>query len=332
MEIFEKIKNASDGKERQKILEDFRTKKNKSDKENVRIIGEGERLLEEGEDRDIIIALQVMSRAQGFPLSGQLKEILQLSGKEKERVYRKTISYDELMEIVERCLKLLTVDNGNVRIASANCLNALGIYSENFDYVDLFHNLLLLKNFYETKDNNKIKSIVFCLDKIWCLYLENLIENFSSLETKNMRITNKGKVTKNSKELENFVNKMIKETESYIKNVLTLRGERFFIDTLVPYTENMRIIQVLYEYEKILELVEKRNIKKDLLKRYINTRLKLILRRLLEDFERVENKGYWVCVVIGIDKSEVGLSNIQSVYNELKYIERDIETNFLVNF
>ena len=330
-DIFERIKNAKDNKEKTRLLEKFWLKEKRSDEENIHIIREGVKLLEKGDDNEKIIALQVISRAGGFPLSIQLKEIAESIGKDQKINYRKSIDYDELLEIVNMCLKFSSNDNGNLRIASANCLNHLRSYLEGFDYVELFYNLLSLRNFFEKNDKRKIKSIEFCLDKVWCPILEEMIEDYMPKEVKKMKITNEGKTTEQTKELENFVNNMINETEKYIKDILTLRGQRLFIDNLVPYTENMRILQLDYEYQKILRLAGNKEIRKELLSRYLNLRFNYLLDNLVESLEKINEKESWMCVIIDVKNKEVKPNNLQAVYQSLKNMKRDIETNFLLN-
>ena len=87
LNIFEKIKNAKDNKEKQKILENFWLKEKRSDEENIRIIKEGLKILDAGKEREKIISLQVISRAGGFPLSGQLREIAESIGKDNKTKY-----------------------------------------------------------------------------------------------------------------------------------------------------------------------------------------------------------------------------------------------------
>ena len=159
-----------------------------------------------------------------------------------------------------------------------------------------------------------------------------MIENNVPLAVKKMKITNEGKETEESKELEDFANKMVNETEAYIKKLLALRGERIFIDNLIPYIINMEIFQVSYECHKIVSLVEKKKINEELLIRYLNMRLRILLDKALSSLEKIEDKESWTYVVIDQTVGKVKLDNLQAMYNEFMNMKRDIETNFLVNF
>ena len=96
-----------------------------------------------------------------------------------------------------------------------------------YGYIDLFFNLLSLKNSPKNQDKNK-KVIEFCLDKIFSPYLEELLEESSSPEIRKIKINvhSKDKETINiARSIETISNQMISETEKYLKNILSLRGK-----------------------------------------------------------------------------------------------------------
>ena len=79
-DIFYKLINSKDNKEKVRILENFWLNEKREPKDNIRIIRKGIEVLNKGTDKEKIIALQVISRTSGFPLSDQLEEIFKISG------------------------------------------------------------------------------------------------------------------------------------------------------------------------------------------------------------------------------------------------------------
>jgi len=79
-DIFYRLINSKDNKEKIRILENFWLNEKRESQENVKIIRKGMEILEKGTDKEKIIALQVISRTNGFPLSDQLEEIFGMSG------------------------------------------------------------------------------------------------------------------------------------------------------------------------------------------------------------------------------------------------------------
>src|SRR3989344_9588405 len=106
-DIFHRLINSKDNKEKTKILENFWLNEKRDPKENIKIIRKGVEILDNGTDKEKIIALQVISRTSGFPLSDQLEEIFNISGSKNVK-YRETVSYDELKDIIDKCLRFLT--------------------------------------------------------------------------------------------------------------------------------------------------------------------------------------------------------------------------------
>jgi len=100
-DIFYKLINSKDNKEKTRVLENFLLNEKREPKENIKIIRKGAEILEKGTDKEKIIALQVISRTSGFPLSDQLEEIFKMSGTKKVK-NKETVSYDELKDIINK--------------------------------------------------------------------------------------------------------------------------------------------------------------------------------------------------------------------------------------
>jgi hypothetical protein len=161
-DIFERIINSKDNREKTRILENFWLNERRKPKEEIEIIRKGIEILEKGTDKEKIIALQVISRTKGFPLSDQFDDLF---GKEsfKKKKDIETVSYAELLEIIEKCLEFLTADNGNLRIAAANAIHYLRSDINKADF-DRIHNRILKLR--EEISDNKRKSIEYCINKI----------------------------------------------------------------------------------------------------------------------------------------------------------------------
>lgn len=74
--IFKELENAKDRKEKSKILENFWLNEERSQEEEIEIVREGIKILDSENDKEKIIALQVISRTHGFPLSDYFKELI----------------------------------------------------------------------------------------------------------------------------------------------------------------------------------------------------------------------------------------------------------------
>ncbi|OGJ15539.1 hypothetical protein A3K73_05105 [Candidatus Pacearchaeota archaeon RBG_13_36_9] len=305
--IFEELGNAEDGKEKAKILERFWLVEERAPEEDVEIIRKGIKILDFGNDREKIIALQVISRAHGFPISDRFEGLVD---KEKKRA---SVEYEELMEIVERCLEFLSNENGNLRLAAANCLHYLTINLNCFDCIELFYNFLSLKEF--CKDKKKTKTIEFCLEKIYSPHLEALIEAALPLAVKKMKINVHSGDKETARKLENFANSLIKETEKFIPEILNLRGEYLLEESMIPYVVNIELFQISYELQKISELAEKKQLDDELSDVYAKFRLSLLLKQVLEKIRDVEDKERLICVDINLSKNQVFLTTLENVYS-----------------
>ena len=160
-DIFERIINSKDNKEKVRILENFWLNEKREPNENIKIIRKGIDILEKGTDKEKIIALQVISRTSGFPLSDQLEKIFKVSGtktiKDKE-----TVSYDELKNVINKCLEFLTDKNGNLRFAAANTLDYLKSNLSKADHEKTYKRILSLR---ETINDKRRKTIEYCIEK-----------------------------------------------------------------------------------------------------------------------------------------------------------------------
>lgn len=317
-DIFKILGNAKDNKEKIKLLESFWLQEKRDPEENIKIIREGIEILDTGADKEKIIALQVIARAGGLPISDQFEDIFGM-GSRKER---KTVDYEELMDIADKCLEFILSDNGNLRLASANCLNHLRINLNGFDFVELFYNLLSLREFYEGKEQTK--SIEYCLDKLYGCHSERLIESYLPLAVKKMKIN----VDKNNREdaiiLEDFSNNLIKETEGYIPKILKLRGEHILKESMVPYVINIGLFQISYEIQKIFALANEKELDDRISDLYSKFRLSLLLKQNLEAIEKIEDKEKFICFDIDLEKNKLILTTLKSVYERFDNIRKGL--------
>src|SRR3989344_1091828 len=160
-DIFYKLINSKNNKEKTRVLENFWLNEKREPKENIKIIRKGAEILEKGIDKEKIIALQVISRTSGFSLSDQLEEIFKMSGAKKVK-NKETVSYDELKDIINKCLKFLTDQNGNLRFAAANTLDYLKSDISKADHEKTYKKILNLR---KTVNDKRRKTIEYCIEK-----------------------------------------------------------------------------------------------------------------------------------------------------------------------
>src|SRR3989344_1025354 len=308
--IIELLLHEKSSKERARIIEKFRDWQREANKENIlKIYKNALLLLDNGNEKEIEISLRVLSHIYMiFPL-----HLLDYSGKET------AVSTDETVDLVYKILEFMKHNNGNIRLSAAHALNHFRSYIPAFEYVELFYNLLSLCY---SEDKNKIKTIKLCLDKIFSMHLEMAIEEFMPHEVKRMKIDIHGDVTKESrilaKEIEILANKMIKETEKYIPDILKLRSRYLFEKNLIPYVENIGMFQILYEYQRLRTLNEEDNVDEEVLIKYIVSRLNLFLHSNLEKIKKIEDKKNWEGIFLNLNKNELQLLNLDKIYSIIK--------------
>ncbi len=250
-DIFEKIANSTDNKEKNRILENFWLNERREPEENIEIIRKGIEILDKGSDKEKIIALQVISRTRGFPLSDQFDELFG-EGTFKKKQDAKTVSYEELLKIIEKCLEFLTADNGNLRIAAANAIHYLKADINKADFDKIYDRIL---KFREEVSDNKRRSIEYCINKITPLDLgfdfEDLKikvlsekerkEFFNNFDPEVKRIWEKNNNTA-TKLADAYYDSLLNEAEEFIKkdskeNVgynMFLGGIRVGLDIIIP--------------------------------------------------------------------------------------------------
>mgnify|MGYP001583433438 FL=1 len=160
-DIFYKLINSKDNKEKVRILENSWLNEKRESKDNIRIIIKGIEILNKGTDKEKIIALQVISRTSGFLLSDQLEEIFKISGAKISKG-RETVSYNELKVIITKCLEFLTNQNGDLRFAAANTLHYLKSDLSKADHEETYKKILNLR---KTINGKRRKTIEYCIEK-----------------------------------------------------------------------------------------------------------------------------------------------------------------------
>lgn len=252
-DIFHKLINSKDYKEKNKILENFWLKEEREPKENIEIIRKGIDLLDKGTDKEKIISLQIISRTGGFPLSDRFEDIFGKGSIKKKRDI-KTVSYNELKKVIEKCLEFLTNENGNLRLAAANALDHLKLHISKADSTKVYNKVLRLRN--AIKDKRR-KTIEYCINKIRPLDIENLIGDIDS-EVKEIWKENEtlaeelGDAYYDSvlKESEEFIKKDSKENIGYN---MFVDGIRVGLDIIMPLLNEEMQEKVKNKIEQMLQ-------------------------------------------------------------------------------
>ena len=236
-DIFYRLINSKDNKEKIRILENFWLNEKRESQENVKIIRKGREILEKGTDKEKIIALQVISRTSGFPLSDQLEEIFGMSGV-KDFKKKETVDYSELKIIIDKCLEFLTDQNGNLRLAAVNTLHYLKSDLSKTDHEETYQKILNLR---ETINDKRRKTIEYCIEKFRprdISFIENIIENIDPEVNKIWKYNENwaeelGDAYYDSvlKESEEFIKKDTKENVGYN---MFVDGIRVGLDIIMP--------------------------------------------------------------------------------------------------
>jgi len=321
-DIIENIIQERNSKEKQKIIDKFRefASEKKNIHEILEIYRKAKSLLESGEDKEKIASARVINNIYSiFPY-----HYFGIDDTKTE------IKDDEVVDLVCTCLKLLLSENGNLRIASAYLINHLRSYLTDYEFVELFFNLMSLREFEKLK---KKVAIEFCLDKIYCPHLEEAIESLMPNEVKKMEIKLHGMITEESKmrakNVKDMARKMVKETEEYIPRILSFRGELFFKENLIPYIENIGLFQLLYELQSINKIFENLNNKG--YSSYVATRLFFLLEKNLDKLEKVESKEQLSLIVPDLKKEQLIFMPLDKFYFTLKEIYEKMNETFEVS-
>ena len=251
-DIFYRLINSKDYKEKGKILENFWLNEKREPKENIKIIRNGINLLDKGTDKEKIIALQVISRTEGFPLSDRFEEIFGEESIKKNKDIE-TVSYDELNEVVEKCIKFLTNENGNLRLAAANTLNHLKIHISKAESIKIYNRIVKLR---DTIKDKRRKTIEYCIDKIMPFEIENLFED---IDPEVKKIWKENEIL--AEELgDAYYDSILKESEEFIKkdtkeNIgynMFVDGIRVGLDIIMPLLNEKMQGKVKHKIEQML--------------------------------------------------------------------------------
>lgn len=268
-DIFERIINSKDNKEKTRILENFWLNERRESQEEIEIIRKGIEILDKGTDKEKIIALQVISRTKGFPLSDQFDDLF---GKEsfKKKKDIETVSYDELLKIIEKCLEFLSADNGNLRIAAANAIYYLRSDINKADFDKIYNRILKLR---EEISDNKRKSIEYCINKITPLGID-----FEDLKIKALNEKEKKEFFDDidpevKKIWEENTNTATKFADAYYDSVL--KGVKEFIkkDTKENVGYNMFLDGIRVGLDIIIPLLDEKTKKK------VDDKIKMMLTK-----------------------------------------------------
>jgi len=325
-DILQKLLATNNSKERTKLLEKFREFQFGSDREEIKIISfevfkEAKQMLETARtNEEKRIALRVLGAIYCVYPWENMAEMFGCKSKETP------VKNSEIIDIIDICLELLENEDGNLRLSAAYLIDHLRGHISDYDYVDLFYNLLSLSNSPKNHGRNK-KTIEFCLDKIFCPFLEASIEDRTPLEIKRMKITVHSQdqnFVNTGKEVENLANKMIEETEKYIKKVLSLRGEHLFEGNFIPYIENVGLLQIFYELQRLKELYFSKEINQELMKNYLKGRISILVKNRIDLLNDLQGREEFSLVLIGPDKTFY-IKNLEEAYNNLMKANSAIE-------
>jgi len=323
-DIIQKLLAVNNTKERNKLLEKFRKYQFKGDRKGVEqvlfeVFKDAKHILENTENNEEKrTALRVLGAMFLIYPSGWLGEML-------EKKQRETpVNDGDIMDIIDICLELLENEDGNLRLSSAYLIDHLRSYMPNYNYIDLFYNLLSLKDSPKNKNN---KTIEFCIDKIFSPHLEEILEGYCSPEIKRMKITVHSKneySLKMAEMVEKTSNQLISETEKYLEKIFALRGEYLLKGNFIPYLENIGILQIAYELQRLKELNEESKLKTDEIKVYLKMRLLPLIENRLKMLQNLEDMEEFSLILINT-QGIMKITNLKEAHNILETSKRVIE-------
>lgn len=327
-DIIEKLLNENSSKERSKLIEQYRNLNfNRNNEEAIlEVYKKARELLENGNEKEKIIALRVIGATFIiFPISETIIRDFENFSNSSEKIRnmkKRSTNYDEIADLTNECFELMKSDDGNLRLASAHVINHLRGYMSDYDYVQTFYDLMCLNNYYNKKKDKKRKTAEFCLDKIFCPHLEMAIEEFMPNTLKKVKINvpkeSDEEQIKVMKRVEDIINNMVKETEKKIKRVMSFRGEFLFEKELIPYLENMEIIQIMYEVQRLKQMLKNGEIDGVILRAYSINRILRCLNIFLSKIEKVKEKESWECITYNLKQDKFALVKFSDVYQSLK--------------
>jgi len=325
-DIIQKLLATSNSKERSKLLEEFRNFQFKGKREEVKsilfeIFKEAKQMLENTvNDEEKIISLRVLGAIFLIYPHENMAEMLGVKPKE-------TLVKDfDIMELIDLCLDLLENKNGNLRLSSAYLIDHLRGHLSNYNYVDLFYNLLSLKNSPKNKGKNK-KTIEFCINKLSSPFLEGSLEILSSPEIRKMKINvySKNKESINfAKMIETISNQMIAETQKYIKRILSLRGKSLLEGNFIPYIENIGILQIIYELQRLKEIKDSEKITPKEMVNYLVIRLLPFMENRLKMLNNLPQMEEFSIILLS-SKGMIKIATLQDAYGLLENAKLAIE-------
>jgi hypothetical protein len=196
----------------------------------------------------------------------------------------------------------------------------------NYNYIDLFYNLLSLKDSPKNQ-NKKGKTIEFCIDKIFSPHLEEILEIYCSPEIKRMKITVHSKneySLKMAKMVEKTSNQLISETEKYLKTIFSLRGEYLLDGNFIPYIENIGILQIAYELQRLKELHEEGKLETDEMKVYLKMRLLPLIENRLKMLSNLEDMDEFSIILLNT-QGIMKITNLKEAHTLLENSNKAIE-------
>ncbi|MDD5192695.1 MAG: hypothetical protein PHH54_04230 [Candidatus Nanoarchaeia archaeon] len=325
-DIIQRLLATDNSKERTKLLEKFREfqfGKSRRETENIlfEIFKDAKQMLENTKDNEEKrVALRTLNAIFLIYPSETMAELLQVKAKETP------VKDRDVMEIIDICLELLEDNDGNLRLSAAYLIDHLRGYMPDYNYVDLFYNLLSLKNSPKNKGKNK-KTIEFCLSKIFSPFLEAILDASYPLEVKKMKIrvhSKNEKVINTAIDVEHLANQMVSETEKYIQKILAIRGEYLLEGNFIPYIENIGIFQIFYEMQRLRELYLKGEINKELMKNYLNSRISIFANNRIDMLDGLSEREEFSLVLMDFNKNLV-VKDLQETYDFLIKINSVIE-------
>ena len=317
--VIEKVYAIKDSKERQRFLENFRNIINNKDNENISgiIFRKAVDYFNNGDDEYKTISFSVINKIYvGFSSRSHFMGKLSVTDSE--------IKYEEVLNVLYKAISFMKSENGNLRISAANCMNHFRMFLHPIDYVELFYNLLSLKN---SLDDKKVKTVVFCLNKIYCPYLEQCIKSQIPNETKLTKISTKGlnkAEQEKANKVERLINKYVKETRKYIKKILKLRGENMFNNEFCLYVNNIGWLQLSYEIQNIFEEKESQE---DIIN-YINFRIVSLLEYNIKFLEGINDRNEISYIDIDSSTDSLFISNLEELYKKFSILSKNIKTKF----
>ncbi|MBU2522821.1 MAG: hypothetical protein KKE23_00840 [Nanoarchaeota archaeon] len=326
-EIIQKLLAAHDSKERTRLLEEFRNFQLKGGRAKAELITfevfkEAKQLLETTEDNgEKIVSLRVLGAIYLIYPFNLMAEMFGIKNIET------LVKDEEILEILDICLELLESDDGNLRLSSAHLINHLRGHLSDYNSVDLFYNLLSLRNSPKNQGKNK-KTIGFCLDKIYSPFLEASLDASCPPEARKMKMNIRSKNTETintAKSIGALANQMISETEKSIQKILSLRGEYLLEKNFIPYIENLGMLQIFYEIQKLRELSFDKKISQEFMKNYMEIRILPLAKGRIEMLDGLPEKEEFSLVILNAN-GNLKIMNLQEAYDLLLKTSSSIES------